>query len=178
MTHAARTSGLRRLTAPLALLCVLTGASGCSLIGYSMGRDADLASAGTEVALGQAAEIEPGTPLAVGLADGGVVRGVDLGVVTLPVSANAPERRAIRLGVGNAALIERLFSRHTALASPTTADVPDTLVFPLDSVRSLHVPAAGHAAATGAAVGAGIDAATVVTVAALALVAALAMFGL
>ena len=50
-----------------------------------------------------------------------------------------------------------MFAKGHRLVEPATADVPDTLVFPLDRVRGLFVPVPRHGATAGAAVGAATD---------------------
>jgi hypothetical protein len=166
---------IARLTLALILLACLAG---CTILGYSLGSEADERRTGTPVALEQAGEIERGTPLRVVLSDGGFVRGFFLGTVALDSAGAAGRRPALRLGVGNRELTERMFAAGHMLAEPTTADVPDTLVFPLDRVRGLSIPVPGHSARVGATAGAAADVTVVLVVLALIGGAALALIGI
>lgn len=159
--HTALRQRLLLFASALAITC-----SNCTVIGYSMGFQKDNANLGTEVELGRAGEIEAGMPLRVELADS-TLRGVHLGLAELPTSG-----KALRLGRGNAAVLDRLFREHVGLTEPTTADVPDTLFVPLDRIRSLKVATGTRNGVKYAAAGAGVDLAVVVIVSVVALASA------
>lgn len=159
-----RQHGMMRLPLPWLLPLLLLAPlslGGCAIVGLSAGSDLDDAARGEQVSLADASRIEPGMPLEVGLPDQGWVRGIHLGTRRLDASADPADTslgaEAIVLGVGNRPLIDRLFSKRRALAVVTTADAPDTLVLPLDRVRSLTIPVTRHGAITGAAAGAVTD---------------------
>jgi hypothetical protein len=169
-----RRSMVRLLEFAVLLAC----STGCTVVGYTVGRVADEGRRGTPVALEQATEIERGTPLRVDLFDGGNVRGFFLGMLTLDSTGVPGRRSALRLGVGNRELIDRMCAKGHVLEQATTADVPDTLVFPLNRVRGLSVYEPGRAAAGGAASGAAIDVTVVLVVLAIVGVGALALIGI
>jgi hypothetical protein len=150
-------SGFTRTAIACLMLASPVALCGCSITGASLGADQAAARGGTPVAWEQAGEIEVGTPVQVGLPDGGHVRGIWLGMLPADSTSTPARAERCRLGVGNRMVIDRLFERSRTLTAPTTADVPDTLVFPRDRVRALSIPVSSHSTARGAAAGAALD---------------------
>ncbi|MEY4375164.1 MAG: hypothetical protein RL760_1331 [Candidatus Eisenbacteria bacterium] len=141
-----------RLLTALAVIAI--GASGCAIFGGDLAMDPASGRGLTPVPAGHESEIEHGTPVRVGLPDGGSVRGVWLGTVRGPALGDST--RSFRLGVGNRPVIDRLFTQGLALVEPTSVEVPETLVFVPRQVSSLAIPVSrGRVSGDVAAIAAG-----------------------
>ncbi len=132
--------------------------SGCTAVGYMVGHDLGDPRWGRPIPVDEASSTTHGAPMQVELHDGGFVRGIYLGTTALDSSATAPARRALRLGVGDRLLLDRLFETGKPIQALKREQVPDTLVFAFEGIQGLRVHGTSHKAGTaGAAVGLTVD---------------------
>ena len=92
------------------------------------------------VELRHVAEIPPGTPIRVFLPDGDSTGGFFLGATELDASGISGRAPAIRLGVGDPGLTDRMFESGTVLSASTGVQLRDTVVFVMDRVKRVLVP--------------------------------------
>jgi len=138
MTRAATmTIPIARL-APFAAL--LPFVIGCAHAGHAPGSSVGEPRKPAPVELRHVAEIPPGTPIRVFLPDGDSTGGFFLGATELDASGISGRAPAIRLGVGDPGLTDRMFESGTVLSASTGVQLRDTVVFVMDRVKRVLVP--------------------------------------
>jgi len=123
------------MTIPIARLApfaaLLPFVIGCAHAGHAPGSSVGEPRKPAPVELRHVAEIPPGTPIRVFLPDGDSTGG------SSGISGRAP---AIRLGVGDPGLTDRMFESGTVLSASTGVQLRDTVVFVMDRVKRVLVP--------------------------------------